>query len=168
VTQHDGQQPPAGEGASWIGFTLAGQSYAAPVARVQEVIRRHDIAPVPGAPPAVCGLMNLRGRLLPVLDGRLRLALRGTVAVDDAAVRVLVLDSGDETLGLLVESVGELMQIDETVIGPPPAGRAARVHDPVRGVVRHASGFTALLDVTRLCDPSAIIAASPNLAGGSP
>lgn len=168
MTQPDGQPLPAGDGAAWIGFTLAGQSYAAPVARVQEVIRLHDMAPVPGAPAAVRGLMNLRGRLLPVLDGRMRLALRGTVCVDAAAVRVLVLDSGGEKTGLLVESVGELMQIDETAVGPSPAGNAVAVHDPVRGVVRHAAGFTALLDVTRLCDPNAIIGASPNPAGGSP
>src|SRR3546814_6275361 len=91
-------------------------------------------------------LMNLRGRLLPVLDGRVRLALRGDVCSDDAGARVLVLDSEGETTGLLVEAVGELIQIDEATVGPPPTGRTARVHDPVRGVVRNAQGFTALLD----------------------
>lgn len=171
MTEHDAQQPllsSAGDGESWIGFTLAGQNYAAPVARVQEVIRPQDIAPVPGAPPAMRGLMNLRGRLLPVLDGRMRLALRGGVSFDDAAVRVLVFDSDGEKTGLLVEAVGELIQIDESAVGQPPAGRAARVHDPVRGVVRNATGFTALLDVTRLCDPVAITGESLNDAGGPP
>lgn len=153
---------------SWIGFILAGQSYAAPVARVQEVIRPHDIATVPGAPAAVLGLMNLRGRLLPVLDGRVRLALRGGVCFDDAAARVLVLDSEGETMGLLVEAVGELMQVDEDAVGPPPAGRTARVHDPVRGVVRNTQGFTALLDVTRLCDPAAIVGRADHDSGGVP
>lgn len=171
MTQHESQQPLlacASESESWIGFTLAGQSFAAPVARVQEVIRPLDIAPVPGAPSAICGLMNLRGRLLPVLDGQIRLALRSGVCFDVAAARVLVLDSDGETTGLLVESVGELVQIDERTVGQPPAGRAARMHDPVRGVVRNASGFTALLDVTRLCDPAAIIGNSLNDVGDLP
>jgi len=171
VTQHDDLHALPlldGNGESWIGFTLAGQSYAAPVGRVQEVIRPQDIAPVPGAPAAMRGLMNLRGRLLPVLDGRMRLALRGGVCCDDAAVRVLVLDSEGEKTGLLVEAVGELIRFDENAVGPPPAGRTARVHDPVRGVIRSASGFTALLDVTRLCDPDAITGNSHNDAGGPP
>lgn len=171
MTQPENLQPmlaSENDSESWIRFTLAGQSYAAPVARVQEVIRPQDIAPVPGAPPAMRGLMNLRGRLLPVLDGRMRLALRGGVCFDDAAVRVLVLDSDGEATGLLVDAVGELIQIDECAVGHPPAGRAPRVHDPVRGVVRNASGFTALLDVTRLCDPVAITGDSRNDAGALP
>lgn len=157
-----------GNSESWIGITLAGQSYAAPVCRVQEVIRPQDIAPVPGAPAAMRGLMNLRGRLLPVLDGRMRLALRGDVCCDDAAVRVLVLDSEGEKTGLLVDAVGELIRFDENAIGPPPSGRTTRVHDPVRGVIRSASGFTALLDVTRLCDPDAIVGNFHNDVGGPP
>lgn len=171
MTPHDSNQErivPTAASESWIGFTLAGQSYAAPVGRVQEVIRPQNIAPVPGAPAAMLGLMNLRGHLLPVLDGRVRLALRGGVCSDDAAVRVLVLDSEGETTGLLVESVGELIQIDETAVGPPPAGRAARVHDPVRGLVRSSQGFTALLDVNRLCDPAAITGKADHDSGGVP
>lgn len=171
MTMHDSDQALIAATAaseSWIGFVLAGQSYAAPVGRVQEVIRPHDIAPVPGAPAAMLGLMNLRGRLLPVLDGRVRLALRGGVCSDDAAARVLVFDSEGETTGLLVEAVGELMQIDESAVGPPPAGRAARVHDPVRGLVRNARGFTALLDVSRLCDPAAITGRVDHDCGGVP
>jgi len=141
---------------AWISFTLAGQQYAAPVERVQEVIRPRDIAPVPGAPHTLLGLMNLRGRLLPVIDGRQRLALKGGDASDSANARVLVLDTGGEPAGLLVEAVGDLIRIDQEQIAPVPVGRAVRPHDPVRGVVQRALGFTALLDVDRLCDPEAI------------
>ncbi len=145
--------------AAWIGFTLAGQQYAAPVERVQEVIRPRDIAPVPGAPEVLLGLMNLRGRLLPVIDGRQRLALKGGAQNDPGSERVLVLDTGGEPAGLLVEAVGDLIRIDEDQIAPVPVGRAARQHDPVRGVVQRAMGFTALLDVDRLCDPESLSAA---------
>lgn len=148
---------------AWISFTLAGQQYAAPVERVQEVIRPRDIAPVPGAPAVLLGLMNLRGRLLPVIDGRLRLALKGDAQGDPGNERVLVLDTGGEPAGLLVGSVGDLIRIDEDQVAPVPVGRAARQHDPVRGVVQRALGFTALLDVDRLCDPEAL----SGVAGGN-
>lgn len=150
VTEH------APRGASWISFSLAGQDYAAPVERVQEVIRPRDIAPVPGATRSLLGLMNLRGRLLTVIDGCRRLSLREDRCVDVANVRVLVLDTGVDIAGLLVEAVGDLIRIEEDQIAPVPLGRASRQHDPVRGVIQLGQGFMALLDVDRLCDPDAI------------
>jgi len=150
---------------AWISFSLAGQQYAAPVERVQEVIRPRDIAPVPGAPHTLLGLMNLRGRLLPVIDGCERLALEGGNVGDLANARVLVLDTGDEPAGLLVEAVGDLIRIDESQIAPVPVGRDLRPHDPVRGVVQRERGFTALLDVERLCNAEAISGSGPSGGG---
>lgn len=149
----------AAPGAAWIGFTLAGQHYLAPVAQVQEIIVPNEITPVPGAPAAVLGIMNLRSRLLVVMDGCRRLSLSPTAREPGSrqSERVLVLDAGNEPLGLLVEAIGELAVLDEARIDPPPSGRNSRLGGPVRGVVRREHGFTAVLDVARLCDPEAIL-----------
>lgn len=137
----------------WIGFRLGGQHYAVPVDQVQEVIRPRDIAAVPGAPGIVLGLMNLRGRLLPVLDGRRRLGLRSQSVGSAQLQRVLVFAGEDEHVGVLVEAVEDMVRIDASEVSPPPAGGARRSNDPVSGVVRSVHGFTALLDVGKLCNP---------------
>lgn len=139
----------------WIGFRLGGQHYAVPVDQVQEVIRPRDIAAVPGAPGIVLGLMNLRGRLLPVIDGRRRLGLRSQSISLAHAQRVLVLATEEEQVGMLVEAVEDMVQIDTSEVLAPPTSGARRSNDPVVGVVRGAHGFTALLDVGKLCNPEA-------------
>lgn len=139
----------------WIGFQLGGQHYAVPVDQVQEVIRPRDIAAVPGAPGIVLGLMNLRGRLLPVIDGRRRLGLRSQSVGSADLQRVLVLATEEEQVGMLVEAVEDMVQIDTSEVSAPPTSGARRSNDPVVGVVRGAHGFTALLDVGKLCNPEA-------------
>lgn len=148
-------------GQAWIGFTLAGQHYLAPVGQVQEIVVPDEITPVPGAPDAVLGIMNLRSRLLVVLDGckRLRLAPAAGAAERRRSQRVLVLDAGDDPVGLLVESIGDLAVLDEGLIDKPPWNRNSGPNGPVRGVIRREGGFTAVVDFARLCDPEPLAGA---------
>lgn len=147
--------PGAAPGQAWIGFTLAGQHYLAPVAQVQEIVVPDRITPVPGAPDAVLGIMNLRSRLLVVLDGCKRLSLVPAVAAPERRPnqRVLVLDAGDDPVGLLVESIGEIAVLDEGLIDKPPWSPNSGPNGPVRGVIRHEGSFTAVVDFACLCDP---------------
>lgn len=151
--------PGAGSGATWIGFSLAGRQFLAPVAQVQEIIVPDEITPVPGAPDAVLGIMNLRSRLLVVLDGCRRLNLPPPEAGPGRrpGERVMVLDAGNEPIGLLVEAIGDLAVLDESRIDPPQWKRSSGPYSSVRGVVRRENGFTAIVDVARLCDPGSIL-----------
>lgn len=134
----------------WLTFQLDGQAYAAPLAQVSEVIRMGEVTPVPGAAADLLGVRHLRGRVVPVLDGRRRLGLTPRDA-DGDSVRVVMLAHGAHWVGLRVDAVGELLLPGDAVAVPPPPGRAARIEDPVTGVLPWKGGFVALLDVRRLC-----------------
>ena len=134
----------------WLTFQLDGQAYAAPLAQVSEVIRMGEVTPVPGAAPDLLGVRHLRGRVVPVLDGRRRLGLPSCDA-DSDSTRVVMLVHAGHWIGLRVDAVGELLLPDTRAIAPPPPGRAARTDDPVTGVLPWKGSFVALLDVRRLC-----------------
>ncbi|URL57583.1 chemotaxis protein CheW [Luteibacter flocculans] len=142
---HDGR-------GAWLGFSLKGQRYAVSLASVREVIRPGGITPVPGAPEDVLGIVNLRGQIVPVLDGRRRFGLDlATEADDDDARRVIVFDEGGTVVGMRIDVIGEMLTFDPDDVAPPPPGRAERRDDPVSGVVTRDDGFIALVDVPKLC-----------------
>jgi purine-binding chemotaxis protein CheW len=109
------------------------------------------LTPVPGAAEDLLGVRHLRGRILPVLDGRLRLGLSLSPPVDPATVRIVMLSHASQLVGLRVDAVGELLNSEGAEIAPPPPGRASRREDPVSGVLAWQGCFVALLDVPRLC-----------------
>jgi purine-binding chemotaxis protein CheW len=138
--------------SAWLGFVLAGQRYAVTLQAVREVIRGGDVTPVPGAPRDVLGVVNLRGQIVAVLDGRRRFGL------DDAAEgefadsgRIIVLENDGGVVGMRIDAIGDMLQLDVADVALPPPGRAVRRDDPVSGVVTRDDGFVALVDVQRLC-----------------
>ncbi|HET6552441.1 MAG TPA: chemotaxis protein CheW [Dyella sp.] len=135
----------------WLSFRIGGQLYAAPLAQVSEVIRDGEITPVPGAASELLGIRHLRGRIVPVLDGRQRLGLPEHGGQDDGAVRVVMLSHAAHLVGLRVDAVGDLVNPDGAEVAPPPPGGSLRDEDPVHGVLPWQGGFVALLDVRRLC-----------------
>ena len=144
-SQHDGQ-------GAWLGFSLKGQRYAVALGSVREVIRPGDITPVPGAPEDVLGIVNLRGQIVPVLDGRRRFGLdTGMEEGTEDARRVIVFDDGGSTVGMRIDVIGDMLTFDADDVAPPPPGRAERRDDPVSGVITRDDGFIALVDVQKLC-----------------
>jgi purine-binding chemotaxis protein CheW len=135
----------------WLSFRLAGQRYAAPLAQVSEVIREGELTLVPGAAGDLLGIRHLRGRIVPVMDGRLRLGLPPLEEGGHGAVRLVMLSHEQHLIGLRVDAIGELLDVAPEAIAPPPPDRASRSDDPVRGVFAVPGGFVALLDVPRLC-----------------
>ncbi len=138
-------------GDLWLSFRIGHQLYAAPLGEVSEVLREGELTPVPGAAPDLLGIRHLRGRIMPVLDGRRRLGLPDQPPVDSERVRVVMLSHAGQLVGLQVDAVGELLNIGGKEVAPPPAGRACRRDDPVTGVLSWQDGFVALLDIGKLC-----------------
>ncbi|MGH8157221.1 MAG: chemotaxis protein CheW [Rhodanobacter sp.] len=141
----------AAQDQHWLSFQVGAQLYAAPLVEVSEVIRLGKLTPVPGAAADLLGIRLLRGRIVPVLDGCLRLGLPALPDADPEQVRVVMLSHGNHLVGLRVDSIGELLRVDGNEIALPPPGRASRFDDPVTGVLAWQGGFVALLDVRRLC-----------------
>ncbi len=128
----------------WVVFALAGEWYALPIAAVQEIIRVPEITRVPDAPSVVRGVANLRGRVLPVVDLRLRL---GLPAVDfDASSRILVLPARGRLIGLLVDAVSNIERIRPSEIQPIPPDVITERSHYFRGVARMDDRLTVLLD----------------------
>ncbi len=131
-------------------FRLGPDLFAAPVGLVREVIPSAPATRIPGADRIVAGLLNLRGTLLTVVDGRRAV---GRADTPDTGDSVLVLDRGNRALGLAVDEVLDLVEVvtSELEAGPVAAGL-----DPalVRAVGRHAGRPFALLDTDRLLAPA--------------
>jgi len=139
------------KGDLWLSFQIGHQRYAAPLGEVSEVLRDGELTPVPGAASDLLGIRHLRGRIMPVLDGRRRLGLPEQPPADAERVRVVMLSHAGQMVGLRVDAVGELLNIAGAEVAPPQIGRANRTDDPVSGVLSWQEGFVALLDIGRLC-----------------
>lgn len=143
--------PTQGADERWLSFRLGGQLYAAPLTEVSEVIRDGELTPVPGAANDLLGIRHLRGRIVPVLDGRSRLGMSLAHTSDPAQMRLVMLSHGPHLVGVRVDAIGDLIPVATADIAPPPPGGDVRMDEPVFGVYPWQGGFVALLDVRRLC-----------------
>ncbi|MEC9362403.1 MAG: chemotaxis protein CheW [Pseudomonadota bacterium] len=134
----------------WVCFALDHQIYGLPIGDVQEVLSQFDIEPVPGAADEVLGVINLRGTVVTVIDLRRRLNL--PAAATDAETRVVVVESGGECFGLLVDRVADVRKIIDNAIKRAPdvgaGARQARVH----GVYTRDGDLLTLLDTASVLD----------------
>ncbi|MEU4621490.1 chemotaxis protein CheW [Actinoplanes sp. NPDC023801] len=136
------------ENSDFVTFDMAGERYAFPMRRVQEIIRMPAVVKVPLGPPSLEGLANLRGRVLPVVS------LRRCCAMDqighDETTRVIVVDGG-VPLGFVVDRVSSVISIDPQQVEPADAVQATVRSDVLVGVIKSGDGdMTTVLDVDRL------------------
>jgi purine-binding chemotaxis protein CheW len=131
-------------------FYLAREEYGVDVKQVQEIRRVTEITGVPRAPEFVRGVINLRGRILPVLDLKRRLAL-GEVAVDRAA-RIVVVRVKDRLLGLLVDGASQVLKIPVSQVEPAPEEVLQKGGDYIRGVAKLDDRLIILVDLERLLE----------------
>jgi purine-binding chemotaxis protein CheW len=102
----------------WVTFRLDGETYGVNVMQVQEVLRYTEIAPVPGAPEYVLGIINLRGNVVTVIDTRNRFALKEGEVTD--STRIVIVEADEHVVGLLVDSVAEVVYLRQSEIENPP------------------------------------------------
>jgi purine-binding chemotaxis protein CheW len=126
---------------------------------VQEIHRMVDITPVPKAPPFVEGVINLRGRIVPVLNLRRRLGVAGGERT--AQSRIVVVNLHGRTVGLVVDTVSEVLRIPHALIEAPPALGEAPGAEFVKGVSRLQDRLLILLDLHRLLAPDDRASAEP-------
>jgi len=132
----------------WVTFELDNESYGVSVAEVREVLRYSDIAPVPGAPDFVIGIINLRGNVVTVIDTRLRFGLASTEVND--ATRIIIIDIEDQEVGILVDSVAEVVDLDINAIEAAPNVGAEDTSRYIQGVTSMEGNLLILIDVNKL------------------
>jgi purine-binding chemotaxis protein CheW len=122
---------------------------------IQEVIRLGPFTPVRHAPAAVAGIVNLRGKIVTVLDLGLRVGFPPIVPA--AQSRIFIMEDRNEFIGLLVDSVDEVVEIDPAQLQPPPANISPRQARFLKGICRTGSRVITLLDTSAVlgdCDAS--------------
>jgi len=99
-------------------FQLGGETYGVEINHVQEIIRPQTITEIPRTPAFVEGVINLRGRIIPVLDMHKRFHLPAAEATNNT--RIMVVELGEVTVGMIVDSVSEVLRLPADSIEPPP------------------------------------------------
>jgi purine-binding chemotaxis protein CheW len=152
---------------SYVIFELGGEGYALEVMRVQEVLDVGALTKVPGGPKSLRGVLNLRGKVVPVYDLRVPFDL----PIDSAPNRapsVLMVESSAETdahvTGLLVDRVSDVLEFTPEEIQPAPQLGLGKATPFVRGLIRHQEGFLLVLDVDRVF--TALGSLNVNVHGG--
>jgi len=140
-------------------FRLDREEYAVPIGLVREVVRVADLTRVPQAPAHIRGVMNLRGRILPIVEIRTRLGL--SRAELTAASRVVVVEVAGRTVGLLVDAVGQVARVGEHHVAAPPEEVRVAGAEAITGVARVGSRLLVLLDLDRLLRNAALDSSSP-------
>ncbi|MFZ5537639.1 MAG: chemotaxis protein CheW [Pseudomonadota bacterium] len=132
----------------WVTFQLAGETYAVNVLSVHEVLKHAEITPVPGAPAAVRGIINLRGNVVTVMDGRQRFNLPPVPATD--ATRILIVEVDGQVVGLVVDSVAEVIELSPAEVAASPAVNPDENAVYIQGVVSRPTGLVILLNLANL------------------
>jgi purine-binding chemotaxis protein CheW len=137
-----------GPTAQYVTFRLAEETYAINVMQVQEVLRVSEIAPVPGAPHYVLGIVNLRGNVVTVIDARRRLGLESREP--DEASRVVIIEVSNQVVGILVDSVAEVIELAATEIEPAPNVGNDESSKYIQGVASRDGELTIVVDLNKL------------------
>jgi purine-binding chemotaxis protein CheW len=130
-----------------VTFQLGKEEYGVEISSVQEIIRATDITPVPGAPSHVRGVINLRGKIIPVVDLRTRFALPQAEATD--AQRIVVVELKDKRIGMLVDSVSQVIKISSAVVEEMPEEATSLDENFIKGVGKLEGRLIIILDLNR-------------------
>ena len=129
-------------------FDLAMEAYGVDIGAVREIIRMQDITRVPRTQEFVEGVINLRGKVIPVVDLRKRFGL--VVSEQTADNRIVVVDIGGQDIGVVVDAVTEVLRITTDIIEPPSSVITSADSDYLLGIAKLESGMIILLDLERV------------------
>jgi purine-binding chemotaxis protein CheW len=132
----------------WVTFRLDEETYGINVMQVQEVLRVTEIAPVPGAPDYVLGIINLRGNVVTVIDTRERLGLSNK-EVDDST-RIVIIESDKQVVGILVDSVAEVVDLRMSEVESAPNVGNDESSKYIQGVATRNGELLILVDLNKL------------------
>lgn len=127
---------------------LADEHYGLDIGKVVEIIRHQPITPVPRSPAYVKGVMNLRGRIIPVVDLRTRFGMREAEPTKDT--RIVVGDSSSTRVGLIVDAVSEVLIVPPELIEPTPDVAASVDTEYLRGIAKLGDRLILLLELDGL------------------
>ncbi|TVP92904.1 MAG: chemotaxis protein CheW [Pseudomonadaceae bacterium] len=132
----------------WVTFRLDNETYGINVMQVQEVLRHTEIAPVPGAPSYVMGIINLRGNVVTVIDTRLRFGLSSAPVTDNS--RIVIIEADKQVVGILVDSVAEVVYLRQSEIETAPNVGTDESAKFIQGVCNKNNELLILVDLEKM------------------
>jgi purine-binding chemotaxis protein CheW len=146
---------PEDEVHPYVTFFLGREEFGLPILRSREIVRVAEITRIPEAPPHVRGVLNLRGRVVPVVELRTRLGL--PLAPLTSQSRVIMVEAHGRLFGLLVDRVARIAKIPTVAIKPAPAEALSASTDYVTGIAQRGQELIIILDVDKvlLLNPTA-------------
>ncbi len=132
----------------WVTFRLQEETYGINVMQVQEVLRYSEIAPVPGSPDYVLGIINLRGNVVTVIDTRSRFGLPPAEVSDNT--RVVIIEAEKQVIGILVDSVAEVVYLKQSEIDNAPNVGTDESARFIQGVANRDGQLLILVDLNKL------------------
>jgi len=155
----------------YLTFVLGGAGYGIPILKVREIIRLLDITPIPRMPDYVRGVINLRGKIVPVIDLRMKLGLPNPVTTNRTCIIVthVATGAGAKLMGLIVDALDEVHQINAEDIEPAPDFGKGTSNDHIQNMAKAKGRVKTLLNIDRIVEddhallpPDALPAAAPS------
>lgn len=142
----------------YLTFSLGAEEYAVPVVTVREIIKMMDITAVPQVPPHVRGVINLRGKVIPVIDLARKFGFAEHAVTNQTCIIVVhVRLSQPVEMGVLVDSVSEVLNLTADTIEPPPIFGGGHSADAVQAMAKVKASVKILLDLTRVLASDAMV-----------
>ncbi len=138
----------SGEERQLVVFQLGAELYGVEISRVHEIIRLQSVTKVPRSPIFVEGVINLRGKVIPVVDLRRRFGL--PTADHTRASRIVVVELGDQVVGIVVDGVSEVLRVNTASVEPPSPVVAGLDSEYLHGIAKLSDRLVILLDLDRI------------------
>lgn len=145
-----------GEQLQVVSFCLAAEEFGVDILKVREINRMVDITRVPQAPSYLAGVINLRGKVIPIIDLRQRFGLEPRKP--DNNTRIVVADNDGKVLGMIVDSVSEVLRLPSHTVEPPPPIATGISADYIGGVVKLEDRLLVLLDLAKVVNSEELVA----------
>ena len=137
-----------------VSFNISSEEFGVDILKVQEINRMVEITKVPQAPPYVEGVINLRGKVIPIIDLRKRFNLE--MKEHDKNTRIVVVDISGNIMGMIVDAVSEVLRLPADTIEPPPELVTGINSEYVKGVAKLEDRLLIFLDLSKVVDSEEI------------
>jgi len=144
----------------FLTFTLGAEHFAINIVSVREILDMTDITHIPQTPPAVRGVVNVRGAAVPVIDLRLRFGMEEVERTVNTRIIIVEIPSSDgvTVLGAIADSVKEVLEMESGAIAPPPAMGVSVKTDYLRGIGKADGRFILVLDIAQVLGTDEVLA----------